>query len=242
MKITEVDDYQAMSRAAADLVVERVRSNPQLILGLATGSTPLGLYQHLIDDYNRSGTSYRHVTTFNLDEYVGLSEQDPNSYHYFMNQYLFNHIDIEKTNTYIPKGNAQDLEKECSVFEERLKEHGGVDLQILGIGGNGHIGFNEPGTSFYSRTHLVDLTLSTREANERFFANLNEVPIRAVSMGIETIMESKEILLLISGEKKRDALHQLLHGEIDESFPASILREHPNTTVIFDKAAAGGGK
>ncbi len=239
MNIIEVKDYQEMSKKAAEFVRDNVRRNPSVNLGLATGGTPVGMYKQLIEDHQKNHTSYKNVTTFNLDEYIGLSEYNHNSYRYFMNVHLFDHIDIQMSKTNVPHGNVNDLKKECSDFEHLIKEHGGIDLQILGIGSNGHIGFNEPGTSFDSQTHIIDLTHSTREANARFFGNRAEVPAQAITMGIATIMKSKAILLLISGTNKREAFFQLVRGEISENFPASVLRKHSCVTIIVDEAARG---
>jgi glucosamine-6-phosphate deaminase len=239
MKIVIVKNYDEMSLKAAEILIERIRRNPKIKLGLATGGTPVGLYDQLVKDHQINYTSYQEVTTFNLDEYMGLSSEDPNSYRYFMNQHLFNYIDIQKLNTHVPIGNTEDTLKQCKDYENLLETHGGIDLQILGIGSNGHIGFNEPGTSFQSETHLVELKPSTREANARFFNTLSEVPTHAITMGIASIMRSKEILLLISGDSKKDALIQLLQEDMDESFPASILKTHPNVIIIADEAAIG---
>lgn len=242
MKVIEVKDYQEMSNRAAEYISEKVRRSKKFNLGLATGGTPVGTYRNLIQDHKENHTSYKGVTTFNLDEYAGLSGDDPNSYRHYMNEQLFNHIDIEKHNTYIPQGDATDLEKECADYEKLVSDHGGIDLQILGIGSNGHIGFNEPGTSFESNTHIVELARSTREANSRYFASVEDVPERAVTMGIATIMKSREIVLLISGENKKEALSRFLHNEVTESFPASVLRNHPNVTIIADQAALANEK
>jgi glucosamine-6-phosphate deaminase len=240
MKIIEVKNYQEMSEKAAEIIIEKVRKNPSVILGLATGGTPSGTYANLIEDHHHNQTSYRHVTSFNLDEYVGLSGNDPKSYRYFMNDELFNHIDIQKSKTHVPHGDTSDNQKECRFYEDLIKNSGGIDLQILGIGANGHIGFNEPGTDFHSPTHIVDLTPSTRKANARFFDKPENVPTQAITMGVATIMKSKEILLLISGNQKNKALYRLLHGGIDESFPASVLRKHPHVTIIVDDEAMAG--
>ncbi|WP_075980449.1 glucosamine-6-phosphate deaminase [Bacillus massilinigeriensis] len=237
MKVIQVKDYEEMSRAAAQYIIQKVQQNPSITLGLATGGTPIGTYQHLIEDHQKNHTSYQGVKTFNLDEYIGLSNDHPNSYHYYMDQELFNHIDIQKTNVHIPRGDQMDYERECSYYEDLIEENEGIDLQILGIGNNGHIGFNEPGTSFQSKTHLVNLTPSTREANARYFKSIEEVPTQAITMGIGTIMKSKEVLLLISGDNKKDALFNLLHGEISENFPASVLRNHPCVTIFADEQA-----
>jgi glucosamine-6-phosphate deaminase len=237
MKIIEVKDYQQMSIKAAEYIIEKVVQNPSIKLGLATGGTPVGTYKSLIEDHQKNGTSYQKVTTFNLDEYIGLAGDNKNSYRYFMDDQLFNYIDINKAKTNIPSGIAADFQDECNRYEDLIAKHGGVDLQILGIGSNGHIGFNEPGTSFASKTHIVKLAPSTIQANARFFKGMEEVPTQAITMGISTIMKSKEILLLVSGDNKKEALFRLINGEISESFPASVLKNHPCVTIIADKAA-----
>ncbi|EDL66703.1 glucosamine-6-phosphate deaminase [Bacillus sp. SG-1] len=237
MNLIAVEDYQEMSRRAAAIIIEKVRSSNAVNLGLATGGTPVGTYECLIEDHNENHTSYQGVTTFNLDEYVGFSGKNPKSYQYYMNEKLFNHIDIPSSKTHIPNGLAANMKDECLRYEQEIAHHGGIDLQVLGIGSNGHIGFNEPGTSFMSKTHLVELTPSTREANARYFENKEEVPTKAITMGIASIIKSKEILLLVSGEKKKKALTQLFVGEVDERFPASALKLHPRVTVIADKAS-----
>ncbi|MCM3018753.1 glucosamine-6-phosphate deaminase [Priestia megaterium] len=237
MNIIQVKNYSEMSAKAADMLISKLHEKPNMNLGLATGGTPKGLYDHLIQDHKEHGTSYKHVTSFNLDEYVGMKPQDPNSYHYYMADALFNHIDIDVSNTHVPNGLADTPEEECRRYDEMIQNHGGIDLQILGIGQNGHIGFNEPGTSFNSPTHIVTLEESTRKANARYFNSLDEVPTQAITMGIESIMKSKEILLLISGEAKAEAMYQLLNGEITEDFPASILKKHHCVTIIADQEA-----
>lgn len=237
MNIIQSEHYEDMSIKAGTLIVEKVRSKPSITLGLATGSTPKGVYQFLIKDRLENGTCYNQVKTVNLDEYIGLPHHDHNSYHYFMQHQLFNYVNLEPEHTHIPNGAASDLDKECLCYEQLIKELGGIDLQILGIGQNGHIGFNEPGTSFSSSTHIVTLAENTRQANSRFFNSLDEVPTHAITMGIKSILASKEIFLLASGEAKADALYKLLYGEISEEFPASILKLHPNVTIIADKEA-----
>lgn len=237
MKLIRTENYTEMSLVAGKLIVDKIRSNPSLTLGLATGSTPKGVYDYLIEDYGANRTSYTQVKSVNLDEYIGLPAKDPNSYHYFMNENLFSHLDIIENHTHIPNGAAGDLEQECLRYEQLIKELGGIDLQLLGIGQNGHIGFNEPGTAFNSRTHIVTLAHNTREANSRFFNSLDEVPTHAITMGIASILESKEILLLVSGEGKAEALNKFVNGEISEDFPASALKYHENVTVIADKDA-----
>jgi len=226
-----------MSEKAAEYVIAKVMDTPSIILGLATGGTPEGMYQNLVEDHKKNGTSYQNVSTFNLDEYVGLSGENKSSYRYYMDDHFFNHIDVNKAKTFIPRGDVKDIQEGCENYEELIAKLGGIDLQILGIGSNGHIGFNEPGTSFQSKTHIVNLAASTIEANARYFNHIEEVPSMAITMGISTIMKSKEILLLISGENKREAMFKLLHSDVSESFPASVLKNHPNVTIIADKAA-----
>jgi glucosamine-6-phosphate deaminase len=237
MNIIKVDNYEALSEKAGMLMAEKIKKNPSMTLGLATGSTPLGVYQYLIRDHKENGTTYQNIKTVNLDEYIGLPKDDPNSYHLFMEKNLFNHLDINPINTFIPNGAAVDLDEECSRYEQLIKAIGGIDLQILGIGRNGHIGFNEPGTSFKSRTHVVTLAENTREANSRFFKSLEDVPTHALTMGIASILDSKEIFLMASGTKKAEAIFRLLTGEISEDFPASALKGHPNVTIIADAEA-----
>jgi glucosamine-6-phosphate deaminase len=242
MKIIEVKNYQEMSLAAAQYIINMLKNTPKLTLGLATGGTPQGVYQHLIEDHKKNGTSYEHVTSFNLDEYIGLSKDDPNSYYTYMYENLFKHINISLQQTNIPSGTNANLQSECEEYENKIQQNGGIDLQLLGIGSNGHIGFNEPGTSFQSKTHVVDLTQSTREANARYFTSIEEVPTQAITMGIHSIYNSKEILLLASGKAKQDAMIKLLNGDVTESFPASILKQHPNATIIADEEALLGVK
>ena len=242
MKIIEVKNYQEMSQTAAKYIINKVRNSRILTLGLATGSTPTGVYQQLVQDHQQNHTSYAHITSFNLDEYIGLQKDDPNSYYHYMNENLLKHIDIIPEHAHIPSCMCMDLRAECDEYEKKIEQHGGIDLQLLGIGSNGHIGFNEPGTSFQAKTHVVDLTPSTREANARYFNTLEEVPTQAITMGIQTIFKSKEILLLISGKAKQDAMAELLNGDVTESFPASILKQHPNATIIADEEALVGAK
>ena len=242
MKIIEVKNYQEMSQAAAKYIINKVKNSPKLTLGLATGGTPTGVYQQLVEDHKQNHTSYAHVTSFNLDEYIGLAKDDPNSYYHYMDENLFKHINISPEHTHIPSGMNLDLQAVCNEYESKILEQGGIDLQLLGIGSNGHIGFNEPGTSFQAKTHVVDLTPSTREANARYFNKFEEVPTQAITMGIQTIFKSKEILLLISGKEKQEAMANLLNGDVTESFPASILKQHPNATVIADEEALLGVK
>jgi len=237
MEIIKVANYEEMSTVAGKRIAERVRNNPNIVLGLATGSTPQGVYQYLIHDFKINGTSYKNVTSVNLDEYVGMDPEDPNSYHYFMRKNLFDHINMVNENVHVPNGVANNLDEECIRYEQGIKELGGIDLQLLGIGENGHIGFNEPGTPFSSRTHIVTLSENTRKANSRFFASIEDVPKQAITMGIATILDSREILLLASGEKKAKAVARLLKQGISEDFPASSLKQHKNVTIIADQDA-----
>lgn len=237
MKILVVKNKDELSRKSAEAIIDTVKQNPSAVLGLATGGTPLGTYQNLIRDRQENKTTYQRITTFNLDEYVGLDESHPNSYHQYMRTNLFDHLDIPRENTFLPDGTASDLEREANRYDKLIESRGGIHLQILGIGENGHIGFNEPGTPFSSQTHIVELTESTRKANARYFSSLDEVPTHAITMGIASIMKAKKILLLVSGEKKSQALYEVLHGNITEQVPATALRNHPALTIIADEAA-----
>ncbi|WP_117168592.1 glucosamine-6-phosphate deaminase [Paraliobacillus sediminis] len=238
MKLITATNYSDMSRIATEIILKRIKSSDKLTLGLATGSTPIETYQYMIEDYQQNKTDYHHVTTFNLDEYVGVGPTDRTSYYYFMKSKLFDHIHIPREQTHIPNGLANNLEDECSYYENKIKNQGGIDLQLLGLGSNGHIGFNEPGTNFDIKTHVEQLTEATRSANARFFDSLEEVPTHAITMGISTILQSNEILLLVSGEKKSSALTKLLKDtKLDPSFPASSLHNHPNVTIVADQEA-----
>lgn len=237
MNIIKVKDYDELSVVAANFLIEKVKESPELVLGLATGGTPEGMYKYLIKDHREKHTTYSRITTFNLDEYIGLPPYHPNSYRYYMNSRLLDYIDIDKSRVNIPRGDLENPEAECYRYEELIKQNNGIDLQVLGIGANGHIGFNEPGSSMQSRTHIVQLAPSTRSDNARYFQSVEEVPTHAITMGIATIMESKEILLLASGNGKREALKRLLEGGVSVEFPASILNEHPQVTIIADEAA-----
>jgi glucosamine-6-phosphate deaminase len=236
MKFIVVKNYDEMSFEAAKRLIEQVKRKPSSVLGLATGSTPIGTYKLLVKDHKEKQTSYQNVRTINLDEYVGLSGDNKNSFRYFMDHHLFNETDIDKANTFIPNGQAKDLTEECRRYDQLVQDYV-VDLQLLGIGENGHIGFNEPGTSFYSKTHVVELTESTRQANAKDFNRLEEVPTHAITMGIKSILQSKEIILLASGKNKADAMKMLVSGKIDEQFPASALHLHDNVTIIADHDA-----
>lgn len=237
MNVKVMKDYEDLSQIAANEIEEQVKAAPASVLGLATGGTPLGTYKHIIKGYEQKGIDYSNVSALNLDEYVGLDKSHPQSYHLFMKEQLFDHINIKSDNTYIPDGKTKSLYQECKRYESIIDEIGPPDLQLLGIGENGHIGFNEPGSSFNSLTHIVNLEVSTREANARFFQSFDEVPKQAITMGIGSILKSKKIVLLASGERKAEAIHRLLNGPLDEQFPASALHRHNNVTLIVDQAA-----
>lgn len=234
MKIIHVKNYEEMSQQAAKMVLDTIQQIEKPVLGLPTGSTPERLYELLVRAHQVDQVSFQHVSTFNLDEYVGLPADSNQSYHYFMNEHLFRHIDIPTNRVHIPNGLATDLEQECARYEGHLQRAGQIDLQVLGLGVNGHIGFNEPGTSFNKRTHIVELEDSTSEANARFFKSKEDVPKLAVTMGIETILEAKRILLLVQGKKKADILRKVVQGEVTENIPASILQRHEDVTILTD--------
>ncbi|PLR94450.1 glucosamine-6-phosphate deaminase [Bacillus sp. T33-2] len=237
MRLVEVKNYEEMSIFAAKHILAKIKSKPDAALGLATGGTPVRTYELLVDDFKKNQTSYVDVCTYNLDEYVGISPENPNSYHYFMYKHLFNDINIPKENVHIPNGQSDDIEQEAKNYEAIIDSIGGVDLQLLGIGENGHIGFNEPGTPFDTPTHIVKLAESTRKANARYFGDEEEVPAYAITMGISTILKSKEILLLASGENKAEAIFRMFAGNVSTDCPASVLRNHPNVIVVADSAA-----
>jgi len=236
MKVIVVKDYDAMSKAAADIFKEQIEKQPRSVLGLATGSTPMGMYEWLIK-YHQEGLDFSQVTTFNLDEYVGLAASHPASYRYFMEEKLFRHVNIPQEHINIPDGTAADLEAECRAYEEKIEKAGGIDLQVLGIGANGHIGFNEPGTPFEAITHVAELAPNTREANARFFNSTAEVPTHAFSMGIKTIMHARRIVLLANGGHKAEAVAAAVNGPVTPEVPASVLQLHPNVVFIVDEAA-----
>lgn len=239
MEIIVVDHYEDLSNVSAQMIVELIQKKHNAVLGLATGSTPVGMYKELARKYKEEGLDFSKVVTFNLDEYVGISSNHPQSYQKFMYNELFNHINISSDNVHIPKGDHHDFVYECKHYEEKICQEGGIDIQVLGIGSNGHIGFNEPGSNPEERTRVVGLTESTIKANARFFGEEELVPRLAVSMGIKTILEfSKRIILLASGEAKADAVAQMVKGEITPQCPASFLQLHKNVTVIADAQAA----
>ncbi|HCS73954.1 MAG TPA: glucosamine-6-phosphate deaminase [Clostridiales bacterium] len=221
----------------AHKIIQQIKEKPNTVLGLATGSTPIGMYRNLVKSYRANEVSFSQVRTYNLDEYVGIPQDHPCSYYYFMQENLFKDIDIPAENVSLPNGNAEDLAAECKSYEERITAAGGIDLQVLGIGHNGHIGFNEPGTPFGSVTQLIDLTQSTIQANSRFFENEDQVPRQALSMGIKTIMQARKILLFAKGGEKAEIMKKALQGPVTPEVPASILQLHPNLFVFVDKAA-----
>lgn len=232
MKIVKATDYHDMSRKAANMISAQVILHPQSVLGLATGSSPIGTYQQLVEWYKKGDLDFTEATTVNLDEYVGLDGTDEQSYRYFMNQQLFDHVNIRKEKTFVPNGKAVNVEAECARYDNLIASLGGIDLQLLGLGHNGHIGFNEPSGAFEKTTHCVDLGERTIQANARFFGSAENVPRQAITMGIKSIMLAKSILLIVSGEDKRDILHQALYGPVTPNIPASILQLHPNLTVV----------
>ena len=238
MKVIIAKDYEELSRKAAEIMINVVKENPSAVLGLATGSTPIGLYKAMIEDHVKNGTSYKNVKTVNFDEYVGLPADNDQSYRYFMRDNLLDHIDVDLNNTNIENGVAKDLDAECARYNALLHALP-RDIQLLGIGANGHIAFNEPGTPFDSETHVVDLTENTIQMNSRFFADEKDVPRRALTMGPKNIMDAKKILILAVGANKADAVKRMLNGPVDPSLPASILQKHPDCTLIADEAAAG---
>lgn len=238
MKIIITKNYDELSNVAADLVEKCINDKPNAMLGLATGSTPIGLYEELIKRHKDNNLSFKDITSVNLDEYIGLSGDHDQSYRYFMNETLFNHIDIDKSKTFVPNGKAEDLNEEAKNYEKNIDELGGIDLQILGIGTNGHIGFNEPSSKLELYTHIEDLTESTIHANSRFFDSINDVPTTAISMGIGSIFKAKEIILLASGDSKAKIMQTLKDTLVTPLIPASFLKLHPHVTIIMDEAAA----
>ena len=237
IKVIVVENYEEMSDEAFKVIKETLIS-PKAVLGLATGSSPIGLYQRMIKDHKENGTSYQEVTTFNLDEYLGLPREHKESYYTFMHENLFDEIDIKEENIHIPNGSVTDIEKEAKEYEARMLAYD-IDVQVTGIGTNGHIGFNEPGTPFDSVTHVVDLQEKTRLDNARFFENdMNQVPSQAITMGIASIKRAKKVMLLAAGENKADAIYGMIKGEKTIELPASALQDHDDVIVIVDKAAA----
>ncbi len=238
MRIIKADHYDQMSRIAANHIAAQIILKPDSVLGLATGSSPIGAYQHLISMYQAGDLDFSNVTSINLDEYKGLSPKDDQSYRYFMNTHLFDHININKAKTYVPDGLEADPQKVCKDYDKIIENCGGIDLQLLGLGNNGHIGFNEPADAYAKGVHCVDLTQSTIEANSRFFDSFDKVPKHAYTMGIGSIMQAKKILVIVSGGAKAGILKEAFFGPITPKVPASVLQLHNDVTVIADQEAA----
>lgn len=237
MRFISCADYTAMSRQAANLISAQVIVKPNCVLGLATGSTPIGTYKQLIEWYNKGDLSFANVRSVNLDEYKGLSGDHDQSYRYFMQNNLFNHVDIDVANTSVPNGKAEDADAECAAYDAHIRELGGIDLQLLGMGHNGHIGFNEPADEFVGPTHVVELAQSTIDANKRFFASEADVPRQALTMGMAAILQARSVVVVVSGEDKAEIVHKAFFGPITPHVPASLLQLHPNVTVVGDEAA-----
>lgn len=237
MRIYECADAAAMSRRAANIISAQVIIKPNCVLGLATGSTPIGTYQQLVERCKNGDLSFAEVTTVNLDEYLGLAPTHEQSYRYFMNHNLFDHVDIKMENTHVLNGMAADPDAECAAYNELIHSLGGIDLQLLGMGHNGHIAFNEPGDNFGLETHVVSLSERTIDANKRFFASRDEVPRKALSMGIKNIMSARKILVVVSGEEKAEAVYKSVTGPVTNEVPASVLQLHPDVTLVGDSAA-----
>jgi len=235
MEIKPINSYNKMSKLAAKIVAEQIKNKPNTVLGLATGSTPEGMYRELVKMHKESELDLSKVITFNLDEYLGLSPEHPQSYHYYMYENFFNHVNIEEKNIHIPKGDTKDPVQECLNYEKEIEKVGGIDLQILGIGINGHVGFNEPDINLEARTHVIQLSNETIRANSRFFKNLDKVPRKAITMGMATIMKSKKIILMAWGVEKKKPILKVISGHIATDVPASLLQVHNDVILIVDK-------
>ncbi|MDI3317017.1 MAG: glucosamine-6-phosphate deaminase [Bacillota bacterium] len=239
MRLEILEDEEAMSRRAAEIIADAIRGKPDLVLGLATGGTPVGTYRELVRLYREGRVDFSRVTTFNLDEYVGLDPRDPRSYHAYMEEHLFRHVNLRPGATHLPDGWAEDLEAECRRYEAAVEAHGGIDLQLLGIGRDGHIGFNEPGAPWERGTRVVRLKPETRQDNARYFGGVvDAVPQRAISMGIRTIMHARRLLLLAAGPHKAEIVQRAIEGPVSRHVPASILQLHPDALVLLDESAA----
>lgn len=237
MRVYCAADYYHVSRVAANIISAQVIMKPDCVLGLATGSTPIGTYEQLIRWYEKGDLDFSQVHSINLDEYRGLSSENDQSYRYFMNKHLFDSINIDKKNTFVPNGMEEDREKACREYDEIIRSQGGIDMQILGLGHNGHIGFNEPGSAFGKETHCVKLTESTISANARFFASIDDVPREAYTMGIKSIMQAKKIVVIVSGESKKEIVKRAFTGPITPEVPASVLQLHNDVILVGDEAA-----
>ena len=237
MQIYRAKDYEDMSKKAANIIASQIVLKPDCVLGLATGSTPIGAYKNLVEKYEQGDLDFSQVTTVNLDEYKGIPRENDQSYYYFMHDNLFDHVNVKPENTHLPDGTKEDSDEECARYEELIRTLGGQDLQLLGLGHNGHIGFNEPDAIFEKATHCVDLQESTIEANKRFFASADDVPKQAYTMGIGTIMQAKKILVVVSGEDKADTVAKAFFGPVTPEVPASILQFHKDVILVADEAA-----
>lgn len=238
MKLIVVNNYEELSKVAAKEFSKIIKEKENVVLGLATGGSPVGMYKELIRMYEQKELNFSKTTTVNLDEYIGLNPEHNQSYRYFMNNNLFNHINIDKSNTFVPNGLAEDLEAQCKEYDQKIVELGGIDIQLLGVGNNGHIAFNEPNNELSSGTHIISLTDNTIEANARFFDNIDDVPRKAITMGVGGIMKAKKIILIASGESKAEAIKGIFSGKITTANPATMLQMHRDVTVIVDEAAA----
>lgn len=238
MKLIVVNNYEELSKVAAKEFSKIIKEKENVVLGLATGGSPVGMYKELIRMYEQKELNFSKITTVNLDEYIGLNPEHNQSYRYFMNNNLFNHINIDKSNTFVPNGLAEDLEAQCKEYDQKISELGGIDIQLLGVGNNGHIAFNEPNNELSSGTHIISLTDNTIEANARFFDNIDDVPRKAITMGVGGIMKAKKIILIASGESKAEAIKGIFSGKITTANPATMLQMHRDVTVIVDEAAA----
>ncbi|MBQ4052420.1 MAG: glucosamine-6-phosphate deaminase [Clostridia bacterium] len=232
MKVIKTNSYAETSVRAAEILAEQIRNKPDSVLGLATGSSPVGMYKELIKMNQAGSLDFSKITSVNLDEYYGLSPENDQSYRYFMNTNLFDHVNIRKEFTYVPDGLTKDPDAECAAYDQRIEDLGGIDLQVLGMGLNGHVGFNEPDDHFPVGTHLVTLEESTIVANSRFFASKEEVPTQAISMGLKGIMTAKKIVMIVHGKAKEETLMKALYGPVTPQVPASILQLHPDVTVV----------
>jgi glucosamine-6-phosphate deaminase len=238
MNVVIVKNYHELSVQATQLVADQITNKKNTVLGLASGQTPIGMYQELINMFKRGKIDFSEVVTFNLDEYYGLAPEHPQSYYYYMWNTLFKHINIKKENIYLLNGMPENIKQECNQYEYLIQKNGGIDLQILGIGDNGHLGFNEPAIGLNSKTHLVNLSEETIQANSHYFNNMQEIPKQAITMGIGTIMKAKKILLLASGRKKSHAIEKTINGPVSTEVPATILQLHPDVKLLIDKEAA----
>lgn len=239
MKLIRAKNYKDMSRKAANFLSAQVILKENSVLGLATGSTPEGIYEQLAEWYQKGDIDFSGVSTVNLDEYIGLDGRSERSYRYFMNQYLFRHININEKNCHLPNGLAENIEEECARYDRLIEKLGGIDMQLLGVGENGHIGFNEPDEAFEQMTHCVRLKENTIDANARYFPSRDDVPKQAITMGIKAIMQARAIVLCASGARKADILHKVLYGPVTPEVPGSVLQMHPRLIVVADEEALG---